>query len=357
MARRGLGIALVAVTLGLTACGGGGSGGSGGEAAPTNACDLLTTDEADDLLGVPTGGASEDTDRSSGTYCEWVSKDSNDDGDAASDDGEGGPSYFISVEDETGEDAVQGFESGRRSDESDDDEPQTQDVDGLGDDAYFERSGGLAVRSGARVFSVYVGDNELHPLTTAELRDIERRAAEIIVERIGDSGGDGGDLTDAQECGRSGRCLGSRFRACDLITDAEIQDRTGYVVERANGQIEPGESDSAGVCEYVLEPPAESDNTENRLLEIRGDDDADAAERQYREARTDAEQDDALEELPALGPDAFYSSVWNEVVVLHDGTFFTVSYEGRLPDGRDDTSPELVQTAIDLAAVAFGRAA
>lgn len=350
MARRGLGITLTVLLLGLAACGG---GGGGTDAAPTNACDLLTTDEADDLLGVPTDGPSEDTDRSSGTYCEWVSKDSNDDGDAASDDGEGGPSYFISVEDETGEDAVQGFESGRRSDEGDDGD--TEDVGGLGDDAYFESSGGLAVRSGARVFSVYVGDNEVHPLTTAELRDIERRAAEIIVERIGDSGGDGGDLTDAQECGRSGRCLGSRFRACDLITDAEIEARTGYVVEDADGQIEPGESDTAGVCQYVLQPPADFENTESRLLEVRGDDDADAAERQYREARTDAEQDDALEELPALGPDAFYSSVWNEVVVLHDGTFFTVSYEGRLPDGRDDTSPELVQTAIDLAAVAFER--
>jgi hypothetical protein len=349
VAKRGLGITLAVLLLGLAACGG--DGGSG--AAPTNACDLLTTDEADDLLGVPTGGPSEDTDRSSGTYCEWVSTDSNDDGDAASDDGEGGPAYFISVEDESGEGAVQGFESGRRSDE--DDDPETEDVGGLGDDAYFESSGGLAVRSGERVFSVYVGENDQHPLTTDELRDIERRAAEIILERIGDSGGDGGDISEAQECGRSGRCLGSRFRACDLITDAEVEERTGYVVEDVDGQIEPGESETAGVCDYFLEPPADSDDTEPRSLEVRGDDDADSAERQYREARADAEQDDALDELPDLGPKAFYSAVWNEVVVLHDGTFFTVSYEGRLPDGRDDDSPELVQTAIDLAAIAVDR--
>lgn len=348
--RRGLGVPLLVLALlALAACGGGG----GDSAAPTNACDLLTAEEASDLLGVPTGGGSEDTDRSHGTYCEWVSEDSNDDGDASSDDGEGGPSYFISVEYDSGERAVQNFESGRRSEDDDDDE--TEDVDDLGDDAYFEVNGGLAVRSGERVFSIFIGDNELHPLATDELRDIELRAAEIILERIGDSGGDGGDLSEAQECGRSGRCLASRFRACELVTDAEVEERTGYDIEDVDGQIEPGESDTAGVCDYTLEPPADSEDTESRSLEVRGDDDPEEAERQYREARADAERDDALEELPDLGPKAFYSGVWNEVVVLHDGTFFTMTYEGRLPDGRDDDSPELVQTAIDLAAIAVDR--
>lgn len=342
--------------LGAAACGGGGDGAS---ADAPNACDLLTTEEAEDLLGVPTLGGSEDTDRSSGTYCEWVSEDTDDGGDAsdAGTDSDVEP-YFLSVEIDQGERAVQDFASGK-SEEGDADDgegPAVDPVEGLGDDAYFDVAGGLEVRKGDIVFSTYTRSVETHPLTRRERRDIERRAADIVVERIGDSSS-GTDIEAASECGETGRCSGTRYRACDLLEDAEIEEITGFEVTDVDGQIVPAESENGGVCDYTLDNPNLPPNSsrEIRSVELYVEPDEEAAEELYRANAQDAKRYDEFEAVPELGPDAFYSPVFQSVSVLHDGKFLELSYEADLPDHRADTSPAIVQANIDLAAKALER--
>jgi hypothetical protein len=337
--------------LGAAACG------DGDDLAAPNACDVLTTEEATELLGVPTTGGSEDTDRSSGTYCEWVSTDTDDGGDA-SDAGSDSDieSYFLSVEIDQGESAVQGFASGK-SEEGDADDgegPAYEPVDGLGDDAYFDVAGGLEVRRGDIVFSTYTRSTDEHPLTREQRRDIERGAAELVVERVGDPSGDT-DIESATECGETGRCLGSRYRACDLFEDAEIEEITGFVVSDVDGQIERGGSENGGICDYTLEDPEPVTSSRNHGVEVYIEPDRDAAEEQYREARRSAERDESLEEVPELGSDAFYSPLFQTVYVLEDGKLLEISFESELPDFTADTSPAIVQTNIDLAALALER--
>lgn len=352
--------------VGAAACGGGGSGsGSGGgsdsgsDAALPNACDLLTTDEAAELLGVPTLGGSEDTDRSSGTYCEWVSKDTDDGGDAsdAGSDSDVEP-YFLSVDIDRGEEAVQDFASGKSVEgEADDGEgPAHEPVEGLGDDAYFDVVGGLQVRKGDVVFSTYTRSVETHPLTRDERRAIERGAADLVVGRIGESSG-GTDIEAASECGETGRCSGTRYRACDLMDDAAIEEITGYSVTDADGQIIPGESDHGGVCDYTLDNPnlPEHSARDIRSVEVYVEPDRDAAQEQFRETRRDAERYESIEPVPGLGDDAFYSPLFQSVSVLHEGKYLDISYEVDLPDHRPDTSPAIVETNIELARLALER--
>jgi hypothetical protein len=180
-----MGRLVVAVTVtvalgGLAACGGDASDGvGGGGGAAHHACDLLSTEEAEQLLGVPTYGGSEDTDRSGGTYCEWVSKDSSDGrGDASDvdDEGEEDP-YFVAVEENRGRGAVEDFESGR--------ERGAEPVDGLGSDAYFRDPHGLRVRNGDQVVSIYASGNHDHVLSNREIRRIERKAGDFVAARLG----------------------------------------------------------------------------------------------------------------------------------------------------------------------------
>jgi hypothetical protein len=336
--------------LGAAACG---SGGGGSDAAPPNACDLLTTDEATDLLGVPTLGGSEDTDRSSGTYCEWVSEDTDDGGDAsdAGSDSDVEP-YFISVEIDQGEGAVQDFAGGKsEKGEADDGEgPAVEPVEGLGDDAYFSVNGGLEVRKGDTVFSTYTRTAELHPVTREQRRDIERRAADLVVKRVGDSSGDT-DIEGASECGQTGRCSGSRYHACDLLQDAELERITGVTLTEVDGQIVPGGSDKAAVCEFILEDA----NNDVRRVEVDVEPDGDEAAKQFKELRHDAEHFDSIEPAPGFGRDAFYSPLDQAVTVLKDGKLLQVSYEVDQPDNRPDTSPPIIQANLDLAAIALDR--
>ena len=337
--------------LGAAACG----SDSGGDAASVNACDLLTTEEADELLGVPTNGPSEDTDRSHGTYCEWVSKDSDDGGDAS---GAGSDSeieaYFLNVEHERGEGAVQSFEAGRS--DADDDGGEVEAVADLGDDAYFDDIGGLNVRRGDTVISTYTDGNEEHQLTEGERRDIERRAAKLVVGRLSDSTG-GTDIEAALECGRTGRCVGTRYRACDVLEDAEIEQITGFEVTSVDGQIVRTESENGGVCRFVLDNPnLPADSSRDiRRVGVYVEPDADAAAEQYEETRTRAKDLGSFMEVTGFGPDAFYSPLYQGVTVLRDGKLLELSYEAELPDFTDDTSAPIVQANLDLAAIALDR--
>ena len=242
--RRLLLVVMVLALCSLVAC--------SSSAGASHACDLLTTSDVEDLLGVPANGGYEDTDRSSGTYCEWRSEDS-DDGHDASSDSETVP-YFISVTYEQSLSAAQSFESGRERAENKD-----RDLRGLGNAAHFDGRHGLQVRRGDQVFTTYSAGNRDHPLSNAESRAIERAAADIIIDRIGDPG-ENPDLDAALECGRTGRCSGARFRACDLLEVAEIEAATEWTVTRTDGTATPSGSDDAGVCTFYLEHPNPPDD-------------------------------------------------------------------------------------------------
>ena len=334
-----LGIITIAL-CGLVAC----SEGSG----PEHACDLLTKEEASELLGVPASGGYDDTDRSSGTYCEWRSEDSDDGHDASNAGGDGPAAYFISVEYERSLRAAQSFESSRAE--------GRDEVRGLGDAAYFSPRHGMQVRRGAQVFSTYAGGNEDHPLTNEESRAIERRAADIIIDRLGDSGDEAG-LDRALECGRTGRCSGTRYRACDLLEEGEIEELTEERVERVDGASIPAGSDEAAVCTfYLLDPnPEEGELRDFNRVEVRVDPDPAQAEALYEEAFS-LRGDDARD-LPELGDDAFYSPRELEVHLLTDDAYLSVAYEAF--DGWDDVEQEERQrvedAAIELAAIALRR--
>jgi hypothetical protein len=340
------------IAIGAAACGNSG----GGDAAP-NACDVLTTEEVEELLGVPVHGGSEDTDRTRGTYCEWVSKDTGDGGDASSaggDDDSDVEAYFLSVVIDQGVGPVQGFAAGTSEPgEADDGEgPAYEPVEGLGDDAYFDVTGGLKVRKGDLVFSTYTRATDEHPLMPDERKDIELGAAELIVERVGDPGG-GTDIAAATECGETGRCLGSRFRACDLLLDAEVEAITGLVVTDVDGQIERTESENGGVCDYDLEDPRPPESSRARGIDVFVEPDRDAAEEKFEEVRRDAKSSGTYEPLTGIGDEAFSSRL--SVYVLSDGKFLELSYVVQLPDFTDDTSAATVQTNVELATAAAER--
>ena len=341
---------VVAVALvGLLGCG---DGDDSSTAAPRdNACELLTTSDADELLGAATNGPSEDTDRSSGTYCEWVSEDS-DDGSGASSPGRLEP-YFVSVEHDRGPGAVQGYEFDKVDVSGPGDDASVSD---LGDDAFYDDPNGLNVRIGDVVFSTYVGDNADHPLSADDRRAIERRAADLVADRIGEVDG-GAAVEAAQECARTERCFGTRYRACDVLEDAEIARITGWEVADVDGTPVPTGSDRAGTCTFQLEEPnqGERDVRGSRRVEVFVDPDAHVAEQDYREARGDAEADGDVRELPELGPDAFYEETFDQVYVLEGGALLTLRYEVERPSGVNERSPATRNASIELADIARTR--
>ncbi len=315
-----------------------------------NACDLLTTDEATQVLGVPSSGGSEDTDRSSGTYCEWVSKDSDDGSDASDAGGRETAPYFVSLEVDRGGEAVQDFESGKRG--------AGRAVDGLGSDAYFSPKHGLNVRNGDLVFSTYADGNDQHPLTNAHRRRIEQQTAELVAERLGPAK-DTSVVESAKECARTHRCTGVRYHACDLLQDDEVVRLTGFELSKVDGASSiPAGSKKAAICEYSLLSPDDDPDTGNRVfrtVEVRVEPDARAAKQEYQEQRQQGKKFHSIRELPKLGPDAFYETDFDTATVLAHDVLLSVGYEVH---GSPDTDehPDALETAvIELAKIAAGR--
>jgi len=326
--RRCLVVLVAAVFVVLAGCGGGG----GESATPENACDLLTTEEADDLLGAATDGPSEDTDRSDGTYCQWTSEE--------------GDRRFISTELDRGTRAVQGFEivKARAQDEG----AGAAEPD-LGDDAFFDEKGGLNVRSGDRVFSTFTQGGTEGALSDEESRERQLDAAELILDRLGEPEGSV-DVTEAAECGQTGRCVSGRAHACDVLTDEEVGRITGWTVDDVGTSTRTA-SRRAGTCTYFLKDPV---NVRfHRTLGVVVEPDADAAEQEFGEELTAAREFTDFQELPDLGPDAFRSGP--NVFVLEEGRLLTLEYNARLASGADDTSPEITATAVALADAARAR--
>lgn len=330
---------------GLAACDGGGGGGS----APDNACDLLTNEEVEDLLGEPTNGPAEDTDRSGGTYCRWASEDSGVDLDA-SDEDEREP-YYVSVEDETGALAVQDFESAKTVLNEDEEEAEIDVVDGLGDDAYFGDPHGLSVRNGDRVFSTYADGNDRHQLSNRERREIERRAADIIIEKLGEPENES-VAEKAGECARTRRCSGTRVSACDLLQEAEITRITGYPVDEVDGTARPTNSETGALCSYYLDDGSPETGGVVGRVELGFEPDADAAREEYRQIlieTSDAERHD----LPELGADAFFDENFDQVYVLTADALLSVQYED--DTAGDEDAPAIETAMIDLTKAASAR--
>lgn len=328
-------LATALLCAGVAACDGG--GGSG--AVPDHACDMLTTDEASDLLGVPANEPAEDTDRSGGTFCRWSSKDSGFDPDASDEDER--PQYYVAVEDETGAQAVQGFESSMLGAEE---EGELEVVDDLGDHAFFGFNG-LSVRHGDRVFTTFAGGNRKHPLDNRREKEIERRAAELVIARLGEA--ENQDVAEkAGECARTQRCSGTRESAC-FLQEAAITRITGFPVERFDGTATPGESDTAAVCTYYLEPLDPEVGGVAGRVEVRFEPEADSAEAEYRRLLREFPESDRRP-LPELGTDAFFDVVFGEVVVLKNDVLVRVSYE---LDDATDAEPAIEAAAVELAKV------
>jgi hypothetical protein len=316
-----------------------------------NACDLLTTDEASQVLGVPSSGGDEDTDRSHGTYCEWVSKDSDDGTDASSAGGSEIVPYFISLEVDRGDQAVQDFESGKRG--------AGDKVDGLGSDAYFSAEHGLNVRNGDLVFSTYADGNDQHPLTNADRRRLERQAAEIVAKRLGHEK-DTSVVKSAKECARTRRCTGTRYHACDLLHDDEVVRLTGFELSKVDGAsaIPADGSKNAALCEYSLASPDDDPDTGDRVfrtVELRIEPDPREAKREYEREQKDGKKFHNTQELPELGADAFYDTDFDTATVYAHDALLSVGYD--VYSGRHERSAELKAAVIALAKLASGRVA
>ena len=158
-----VGLAVTAVVVGFSAC----------RPSIQSACDLLTTDEAEEVLGVPVHDGVEDTDRTiEQTYCEWIA--------IGSDVTEGGePAYLVYVTEGTDSDTRRDWDDGlTRGDK----EP----IAGLGDEAYFVTRSDLPdihVRVGARVMIIGVAGERRHPVNDQKARRILRIAAEFVTQR------------------------------------------------------------------------------------------------------------------------------------------------------------------------------
>ncbi|MBA2325610.1 MAG: hypothetical protein H0V95_03060 [Actinobacteria bacterium] len=275
--------------------------------------------------GSPTNGPAEDTDRSGGTYCRWASEDSGVDL-GASDEDEREP-YYVSVEDETGALAVQGFESGKTTLDEDEEERDIDVVDNLGDDAYF-RDHGLSVRHGDRVFSTNASGNDGHPLSNRDKREIERRAADIIIGKLGEPENES-VAEKAAECARTRRCSGTRYHACDLLEESEVARITSFAVENVDGTARPAGSETAAVCEYYLDNPDDSLETGSRARWPRVPEVRARSRSGGRGVSPPLERipGNADERDPELGDDAFFEENFGEVWVLKNDTLLSVSYE------------------------------
>jgi hypothetical protein len=161
--------------LGVTACDGS-SGSSGGSDDIENACDLLTTSEGNAFMGTPMYQGEQDTDRTiPGTFCDWTSRD------YVGEEQEN-PEYAIFVDEASTDERRNSFDNCKNA-------KQPETVRGLGDGAYFYIKGTaevpfLELRVGDRIMTVGVSGNDLHPVSDDEAKQLERAAAELIVQRL-----------------------------------------------------------------------------------------------------------------------------------------------------------------------------
>jgi hypothetical protein len=162
-----------------------GCGGDSGTADPVDssvrACDFLTVEQVDGLLGTSTRSTYDDDRGIPGSYCSWGSLDSNF-GDAADADYADEDVYSLDIEEASDDAARADFDKGA-------DEKTAESVKGLGDEAYYRRfhesdHHEIDVRVGSRVFSVNAFPNSVHALTDEMQREIERQAAELVVARL-----------------------------------------------------------------------------------------------------------------------------------------------------------------------------
>jgi hypothetical protein len=158
-----LSLAVTALAVGTAAC----------RPSIDSACDLLTTDEAAEVLGVPVHGGVEDTDRTiEQSFCEWVA--------IGSDVTEGGePAYLVYV--------TEGTDSETRSDWNDDlSRGESERIDELGDEAYFVTRSELPdihVRVGTRVMIIGVAGERRHPVDDEKARRLLLKAADFVIAR------------------------------------------------------------------------------------------------------------------------------------------------------------------------------
>ena len=176
MRRAGLWISIVCGLLVLVGCGG--SDGS-------SACGLVSDREAERLLGVAVRPAAEDDDdQGPGSTCEWISRDSSREPEAAV--------YGFYIADSTDGDARARFRATRTEPS---DVSVVEPVADLGDEAYFvvftePTSTGmpslpyLQVRLGDRVVQVGTFDSDDRPVSAADARTLEVEAAELALGRL-----------------------------------------------------------------------------------------------------------------------------------------------------------------------------
>ncbi len=155
-----VGLAVAALAVGAPACRG----------SIASACDLLTTDEAAEVLGVPVHEGVEDTDRTiEQTYCEWIA--------VGSDVTEGGePAYLVYVTEGTDADTRADWNNDLRRND-------TEPIAGVGDEAYFVTDSGLPdihLRVGDRVMIIGVGGEDRHPVGDRKARRILHMVAGFV---------------------------------------------------------------------------------------------------------------------------------------------------------------------------------
>ena len=151
----------------------------------TVACDLVKDSTAARILGEPTRpGVENDDNDGPGTSCEWISKASTTDPQAAV--------YGFHIREQSGDKAVRELEAKR---DSTSDSYEIDPVDGLGDDAFFlvytepNDSGTpslpeLYVRVDDRVLSIGTYDSDEHPVTIPEARTIEGVVGKAAVLKL-----------------------------------------------------------------------------------------------------------------------------------------------------------------------------
>lgn len=151
------------------------------DGGPPNACDLLTDDEASAILGTPTVGPEEDTDRTiGGSFCSWRAEGTSS--------GEGDAAYTLFI-DVAGDRGPADFARGRGGSDELDDGGEPEPVSDIGDEAFFSgfAENGLPfleVRVGDEYLTFGVADDDEHPVTEREARDMERQMAEAALPRL-----------------------------------------------------------------------------------------------------------------------------------------------------------------------------
>ena len=131
-------------------------------------------------MGTPMHAGEQDTDRTiPGTFCDWNSKDYV--GEEHED-----PEYSLFVEEGATEERRESFESRENA-------KQPETARGLGDGAYFYILGTaevpfLELFVDDRVMTIGVSGNDMHPVSDDEAKRLERAAAELIVQRLRNTG-------------------------------------------------------------------------------------------------------------------------------------------------------------------------